>query len=422
MNNTLMGRALFAVLSAWALSALAAPAEPISLAEAVGRTLAASPVLAVFPHRLRIADGQLVQAGVDPGMALSVEAENLGTSGAAAGLGETELTLSLSRLIELGSKRERRLRVAALSRDDAQLDYEIARLDVLGEAVSRYIDLAEAQAAVDLARRGLELTAADRAGAALRVEAGAAPRADLLRLDIARQQADLELRRAEMARRNASQRLASLWGENGETGLRAAAPLMPLPALPALGDIQSRLAGAPRLRQFASRERLEQAQLRLAEANGRRDLTLSLGARHDGLDHDNSLLLGISVPLHLADPNRGHQASARAALAATAAEAELARVELLAVLDSAYRALQLAREAFAVVSGQSLPLASQLGDEIGAGYRAGRYSVLDLGDARREQLTLERQALALAADFHRHYNELERLTGEQLVAAGERTP
>src|SRR5690606_20422856 len=187
-----------------------------------------------YPHRLRAADAAVLQAGLRPQAELSLEVENLAGDAPSDGVNGAEITLALSQMIELGGKRRQRAEVASLALDTERLAYGQARLDVLGEAVRRYIALAAAQARVAAAERAQALARQAEQAAGRRVRAGAAPGSELTRLTLATRQADIERRRAEVERDGASQQLAALWGETDATHLRAATGLRPLPALPPL--------------------------------------------------------------------------------------------------------------------------------------------------------------------------------------------
>ncbi|KAF0809149.1 cobalt/zinc/cadmium efflux RND transporter outermembrane protein [Alcanivorax sp. S71-1-4] len=431
MQNRLRGWRLCApALAVWLITgaAKAAPSPTddttlIALPAVLGRTLERNPDLATYPHRLRAADAAVLQAGLRPQAELSVEVENLAGDAPADGVNGAEITLALSQMIELGGKRQQRTDVASLALDSERLAYDQARLEVLGDAVRRYIALAAAQARVNLAERTQALAGQAEQAARRRVRAGAAPDSELTRLTLATRQAEIE-RRAEVERDAASQQLAALWGETDAAHLRPATGLRPLPDLPPLARIRAQLAQAPDLLRLASDTRLREAQARLAQAEGRRDVTVSLGARHARLSDENTLLLGVSTPLNLRNPNRGNVARAEAALAESQARLAARRIELTAALEALYRSLSLLREELALIDDTALPLARDLYRDIEAGYSAGRYSLLTLINARQEQLALEQRAIDLATRFHQQRNELERLTGLDFADAGaqENTP
>ena len=391
----------------------------ITLQEVLSRAVEQNPALAVYPYRLRAADAAVIQSSLRPQPELSVEVENIAGDAPLNGVEGAQITVALSQLIELGNKRDSRSEVATRALNTEQQGYAIARLDVLGEAVTRYITLARFEEELALAERTLALAEKAEQAARRRVNAGAAPKADLTRMILASRHADIARRRADMERGRASQQLAALWGQQGADQLHTATSLRPLPKLPPRKQILDRLEQAPELLQLASETRLHAAQSRLANARGSRDVTVSVGARHDRVDDNNTLVLGFSVPLHLKTPNRGNIARADSQLAASEAQLQARRIELVATLDTLYRSLSLLREELSLINESALPLAKQLYADIEDGYRSGRYSLLELIDAQQEQLNLEYRAINLAAQFHLQRNELERLTGLPFSQADE---
>ncbi|MBM7333071.1 MAG: TolC family protein [Alcanivorax sp.] len=421
MHHRILRGGLAAVLGGlvlvWPLATGAAvDSNTIDLNTVLARVLARNPGLDEYPYRFRAADAAVMQADILPSPELSLDVENVAGTGRWAGTDGAEVTLALSQVVELGGQRDARVDSAQRASELSRLDYDLARLDLLGEANRRYLTLAAVERRVTLAQRTLDLAAEAEEAARQRSAAGAAPRSEQRRLVLARQAAERDLQRARTQRRAASQRLAALWGETGEQGLRAAGDLLPLPELPALAQWRERLNEAPRLREFASRARLAQSQARLAEANGSRDVRFSIGARHDEASGDQAAVLGFSMPLNLSNPNRGNQARRLAEVDALQARRNAARIELLALVEGLYLTLRQRRDEIIAIQDQSLPEARRLYDEIQAGYRRGRYSVLDLIDAAGSRLALERRITDLAEEFHQQRNELERLTGASMAA------
>lgn len=64
-----------------------------------------------------------------PNPEISIDAENFEGSGPYKGFDGIEVTLRLSQLVELGGKRIKRVKAAALEKDIAGWDYEAARID-----------------------------------------------------------------------------------------------------------------------------------------------------------------------------------------------------------------------------------------------------------------------------------------------------
>jgi len=109
------------------------PTGVLSLREALLLALRHSPDLAAFAWEVRAGEARTLQAGLLPNPEFDIELENFAGSGDLEGFDARETTIALNQLIELGGKRLKRKRVAALERDLRGWDYEAKRLDVFTE-------------------------------------------------------------------------------------------------------------------------------------------------------------------------------------------------------------------------------------------------------------------------------------------------
>lgn len=408
-----------ALLAGW-LSLLAgnAAAAPLSLAEAMRRTLIDSPELASYPFSLRAAEARLLQAGLRPNPTLAVEMENIAGTGEYRGSGGAEITLSLSQVIELGDKRERRRSVAEWRQRGQLVAYEVARLEVLGETARRYVEAARAQQWADLGEQRARIARRILQIGEERLASGAAPAAEARRLAIALGRAELAARRAEAERDIARIRLASMWGGSIDFDTVMADALLRFPDLPSEAWLVEASTAAPAQQQWVNRERLQQARLRLAKSRAVPDIELGFGVRHLRESDDNALVFSVSMPLQWSDRNQGGIAAASAELQQTDREQHAARLELETLLRVVYRQLSLYRAEAGQLRGTALPMARQVLEEMEHGYRIGRFSALDLMAAQDEALALQADAIAAETAFHLQLIELERLTGQPLAEHG----
>lgn len=395
----------------------ATPDSPaLDLRTVLVRTLDTSPVLDVFPYRERAADALIVQAGLRPNPELSVELDNVIGTGPYSGFDGAEVTLALSQVIELGDKREHRTRLAGMNRELVGVDYEVARLDVLAEAARRFISVAHAQALLALTRREERLTERALAVAKRRTESGRASPVDEGRARIAVVQATIAKRRVEHELASARMRLAASWGETNPAFGEVRADLFRFPEVPPFDFLRAQLDDAPILGRYLTIERVRAAELRLAEASGRQDARVGIGLRRFEESGESAVTLQFSMPLPFSDRNQGRISAARAEWEMTDAERRQARIAIHASLFEIHQDLQQARAEAAALQEAALPEAQQALERIESGYEAGRFSYLDLIEARRQRLGIERAAIEAASSFHRLLLELERLTGEPVVA------
>ncbi len=142
------------------------PAGELRLADALALTLVHNPQLKAFSWDIRISEADKLQASLRPNPALGFVAEGIGVSG------ETEATLALSQLIEMGDKRRKRMRFASVGRELAAMDYEARRLDVLTAVDKSFIDVLAAQRGAELAGQLVALSEQVLDTVTTRVEAG----------------------------------------------------------------------------------------------------------------------------------------------------------------------------------------------------------------------------------------------------------
>lgn len=391
--------------------------DALELREALARTLERSPVLEVFPYRERMAEARVLQAGLRPNPEISAELENLAGSGAYAGTDVAQLTLALSQTIELGDKREQRTFLAQMNRDLLGVDYAIARLDVLGEAARRFIHVARDQALLELARQEKDMVERALVIAEKRVDTGRSSAAEASQARIANAQALVHEEHAEHELLTARVRLAAAWGELDPDFASVSASLFSLPAVPPFEALRAQLDEAPAMARYLTLDRVRAAEVRLAEANGRQDARVALGVRRFEETGDNALVLQFSMPLPFSNRNQGNVAAARAEREMSDAERRQTRIDIYATLFALYQELVHASTEVRVLKETALPEATQALATIESGYRAGRFSYLELIEARRSRLDVERAAIEAAAEFHSLLLELERLTGEPLVIA-----
>src|SRR5207253_2692781 len=119
--------------------------EVLTLPQAMALALLQNPELSAFAWEVRAAEARTLQAGLRPNPELGLEVENLAGTGTFRGGRSAETTLRLSQVIELGGKRSRRLRVAALERDLAAWDYETKRIEALTAVAQAFIEVLRAQ-------------------------------------------------------------------------------------------------------------------------------------------------------------------------------------------------------------------------------------------------------------------------------------
>lgn len=415
---------LFAVFTACLTAPAALAADGLSLPEALARALRDNPELRLYPYQRRAAEADRLQASLLPNPAAGVTLENFGGTGSVRGARSLETTLTLSQLIELGGKRERRVDAAEAALGDVGADYAVARLDALAETTRRYIDVAQAQAGLEVDRQAIELATQTGAAVERRIRAGAASTAERNRARIALLRARLDAQRGEGeldARRVA---LAAMWGQGAPDFTTVSGDLHAIPPLADFTAFAARLESSPGIARFAAERRLREAEMKLAQAEAVPDLTLGVGVRrldsgaevggNSGADY--GLVASLNLPLPLFNRNQGRIAAARERLDQNGGERDAALLRTRTVLYGLYQAAAQARRQAEALRGEALEQAEQALSLTRRGFANGRFSFLELADAQRQVLELRSQAVTACADARRIDAEIERLTAQPIVA------
>lgn len=419
MRVRLTALAVWVVACALAWPTAADPAietKTLTLDAAFARVSAIHPELRLIGARAEVLAAERDAAVLRPPLRADIELENALGSGAARGLSGSELTLSLSGALERGGKLDAR-RVLANARIDAlAVERETTRLDLLAETARRYLAVVAAQRAQALAARDIEQRRRAVAAARQRLQAGASPESVLLTAQAALARAELEQARAQQAQRAARQHLAALWGERAPRfEIDAADPL----ALPAIADakaLAALLEQTPELRRFADAQRLGEARLRLAQTATTPDLDWSLGLRRAQDSGDLGVVAGLSLALGSRSRAAADIRGAGAELAALAVEREAADVALYSTLVEAHGRYRLAQLEVARLRDAVLPLLARAETAAERAYRAGAISYLEWAQLQSEATSARRQQLEVALDAQRALIELQRLTGQPLLA------
>lgn len=411
-------RIQWCLLALLVVPALGLAQETITFAEAARRTLADRPELKTYAYRFEANAAQRDQAALRPGYTLGVDLENALGTGNASGIHAAELTVSLSRLWEMGGKRDARITVAERNAETLTAERDIVAADVVAETARQFVALAaaqqrvaDAQEAVQQARRSLDLTQKRHAAAQ-------APQTEVLGSRLLLGETELALENAHRATRSAQQLLGAQWGAPGSAPV-ATLDVYALPEPRPIEQLLAQLDDTPDLRRYASDTRLAEAELALARTQARADLTFSAGVRRlEELD-DQALVFGFSMPLGTASRAQPAIRERTALLAQVDAERATTRLRLETLLRRQVLTLESARATEQAIRERQLQPAGDLIEQTRRGFGIGRFPWRDLAQAERQLLDLKRQRLEAASAYHLTRVEIERLTGLMPVAGDQ---
>ena len=380
--------------------------------QALALALARSPELAVVNYDIRIAEARILQAKLSPNPEAEITSEDLVGSGDYAGAKRSENTLSLEQLIELGGKRTARVREATRGRELAAFDYEAKKREVFRKTAGHFVDVLAAQRRVAINEELVRLANDFIPAVEKRLEAGKTSDLEKTRFDVAIASARIDL---EQARRDvvaARQRLAAQWGSTRPRFTSVSGHLESTPATASLETLARRLTTNPRLARFGAELAQREAALVREKAAAIPDVTLRAGARQINETKDATAIVGFSLPLPLWNRNQGNVRAARERVGRTDAEQTAAAAALMTELSDAYHNLARARSAILILHHTVLPGAESALTATTEGYEAGRFSYLDVLDARRTISAARIQHLQTMSEYHKALHVIEALTAE----------
>jgi outer membrane protein, heavy metal efflux system len=344
--------------------------------------------------------------------------------------GTVDFTGGVAWTVERGGKRQRRIASARLATAGAQRDLEDARrtliLNVRTTFTAALLARFDEQAAHDNLANFQHVEELNR----VRFNQGDISGGDFLKIGLQKLQFQTDLEDAQLAYRTARANLRqALFAPQLAQDFEVEGELQTTAPVAALADLTARaVATRPDLLSAKLAVDKAEADARLAEANAKVDVTLSLGWIHTGQpitsdnrvqpffsagESANALGTGVSFDLPIFNRNQGEIARTHSEVARARAAAESVRAQVIADVETAYVALAASRERVSLYQDAYLKASSDSREIAEFAYHKGATSILDLLDAERTDRATRlayRQALA---DFVTHAQQLDAAVGAE---------
>ncbi|HEV3459311.1 MAG TPA: TolC family protein [Thermoanaerobaculia bacterium] len=344
--------------------------------------------------------------------------------------GTVDFTGGLGWTIERGGKRRRRIDSARLATAGAERDLLDARRTLIGNVRTTFTAALLARGNLRAAQDNLENFQQVEDLNRIRNEKGEISGGDFLKIGLQKLQFQTDVQDAALAYRTARASLRqAVFAPELAPEFEVLGELRPAPVPGALADLEQRaLAARPDLQSALTAVAKAEADVRLAEANAKVDVTASLGWIHSGdsLVKDqhvqpffsfgqsaNALGTGISFPLPIFNRNQGEIARTKSEVVRTRAAADSVRAQVIADVETAYVSLRTSKERVDLYEHVYLEESHDSKEIAEFAYRKGATSILDLLDAERTDRATQlayRQALA---DYASRLAQLEAAVGAE---------
>lgn len=387
----------------------------LTLDQAIVNVLEHNPMLKAADYEAKAAAARIRSARLTPAFRTSVEFENFGGSGIVSGSDTLEITLSLSKVLELGDKARLRGDVAQNKAMLLRNEQDATRLDLLVEATQRFVQVVADQERLVIAEDSLALAERNNDVVETRVKAGRSANAELHYVSIALAKSKLALEHARHALESSRLKLVTLWGETQADFTTAAANLFEIEIPAPFESLVQLLERNPDLVRFATEKRLAETRIQLAQSRRKADIEIAGGLRHFNLTDDTGLVMSLDIPLGSKSRAVPKVEEAEMLSLRNPYDLEQRRLELHATLFEVHQEIEHAIDSVSTYRGTIIPLSESALKDYDRGYTAGRYSLLELFVAQRNLLDSRLEAVMSATDYHHYRIEIDRLTGAGLA-------
>ncbi len=418
------GLATAALLVFLGLPAAAQPsltlAEAQRLALERSQQLAASDAAASAVRELSVAADQLP----DPVLKLGVD--NLPVDGPDRfSLSRDFMTMRrIGVMQELTRPEKRHLKVERLAQDGKriQAEREQAVATIQRDTALAWIERRYGQALVRLVERQLRETELQIQGAEVAFRGGRGSQADVFAARMALGSLQDKLRQTQRQLRSAGLALAR-WAGPQSAGADATGDV-PWHDTPLARPPPDHLQRHPGLQVLAAQADAAETEVRQAQAGTRPDITVEAMYSQRGTAYSNMVSVGVSIPLQLDRGNRQDRevAAKLAALAEARARYQDALAAQEAVAATLLNDWQADKERLRALQADLLPAARNRTQAALTAYGTGKADLASVLAARREELDVLMQLLALEMETARLWAQLHYLVPAPVAAVAKDRP
>lgn len=381
--------------------------ESLTLEQALELAEQRHPQLAEARALVDASLAQAEQAGTLPNPEIVVRAEQLPVE--REGSNQREYVAGVSQQVPLGGRLNKARQAELLEAEVRKRGLDRTRRELRRRVHAAFATALYQSRAFELQRQNA--TGYEKAAAITKARVGAG---DLVPEELARVELELAKARAEL-RRSESLRGQSLLELTAATGVTQWKPVTLVGnleetfELPAVEELLAQLSAHPESLEAEARIRSARAQINLAKAERVPDVKVeALYHRLEGT-RENTIDVGLSIPLPLFNRNRGAIREAEAAAVAAEARAKTTAIELTTRLRTARLSLSTALENIRAFKNDILPRADTILKTAEARYSAGDMSLADVLPVRREWANIQLAYLESLRDAMSAWAELKTL-------------
>ena len=330
-------------------------------------------------------------------------------------LGAIQWTEAFSQLIERRNKRQLRVESSRLSTAISKTDLADLERQLLFVLRDAFVRVLQGKSVVELATENLKYYDRVIEVNRERQKAGDIARIDLQRVELQRAQFEGDLVNAEVNLRTAKIALLATINERAPVGgFDVSGPFDYKPLVTTNDEVRAAAAATrPDLMSAITAIERAKADNRLAHANGSTDPTLI--ADYARVGPENTLGVGLSIPLRIFDRNQGEKA--RTAIEIRRTDKVRAGVEatIYRDVDSAYATIESVAALLKPYRERYLPQSEDVRETVSFSYSKGGASLLEFLDAQKSYRDIQLNYRNLLASYLSAINQLNLAIGKEAI-------
>jgi cobalt-zinc-cadmium efflux system outer membrane protein len=382
--------------------------ESLSLDQALEMAESLQPELAEAKAMVEAAEGRARQAGAFPNPEAILGAQQLPLNANASN--QKEYVAGIGQTIPLSGRLSKARQAELLDREVRARGLEVKRRDIRKRVHSAFATALYQEKAYQ-AQTEIQLSASKAvATTQARLDAGDALREDLARVEMELARAKVELQRAQSLREQALLALASAMGDATLSVKSLAGALDATFDIPTLETLAANLASQPETAQAEADIRARNARVDVAKAERIPDVKVELLYHRLEASQENTLDVGLSIPLPLFNRNQGRLREARAEAAAAEARSRMTQNELTTRLRESLLQLTAALANSGTLKTEILSRAETVLKGAEARYAAGDISLAEILPVRRDWAAVQLSYLESLRDVMQAWAEIKPLT------------
>jgi cobalt-zinc-cadmium efflux system outer membrane protein len=386
--------------------------QVLNLKHAISLTINQNPQLEGYIHRDLAQQGRISQArvGERPQVNLMVE-DALGT-GEYNGLQNMQSSLTFSWLMQQ-EQIDGRVKAVKSEFEQLQLEKQILALDLAAITAKQFIQILVKEEALKLNQ--MAVLQAKKVVSAIdeRVKIGQSLLLDkrLAQIKLIKQRLVVEDLEHEI--KSGKYQLAALWGDVNTT-YKLVGDLL---ALPKISDFKSQLDSlnsTPQLLQLASKKRIAQSHIELAQIEAKPQWQFTTGLRRYESTDDFGLVAGVSIPWGGTDRNAGTVAKLRAEQSVLETQEKALMQQANAQLYVLLQEISHSRHIIQTSQDKIIPTLEAALQEAGEAFEVGKLNYNQWDNIRQALLLAQSELLSAYESLHLQHIEIQRLTGASL--------